>query len=594
MNTQIMTPESESFLARISANQSKMKLREAALLARANAGSCGKWRKLPYAVAFMVLALLLLAGSVFAPPGFWASVGAATAMGSFLLCVYYAIAFDPALLKQTAMFFAQAEEKFAARASVEETQNLATVQISQREAAARQRANEILSSGEGLDAIKQYYANSLETVRADRLEFQTRCASASKLMEVADHEVRDAVTRFDDHARRWWPGRLVPAYARAAASQWISALEKRAAARFDQNVFSAAIQGYERLATFLAGSAGECANAQTETTAAAVDAAGRIDSAKKQQNITGCNKQFPLPDDITQAVENQIESDESSIRHAIASRPADQSLADAIRDQAQKVAGSVPLPKTFNQFFGGLNGAKQLLLKQIDLQSSEFAIANPYAGRQRIRHRFLLVEGGDTSPVSKDVKVMSKDMIVRTVDHPRPEECLCVTEERFAPVGENHELLEGFRQFRNLPPEKRGPMVVAVEDASILLGYSPESAHDPSRPARLLFVALVLGLIERTGAECYKAVDHNDPNVPSFAKGVDQAISVLATDEALARRIEQAIDHLHSIEGADAIRKKLIDAKTKNWVPMAAIKRFRETLDAEIQRLTALRPMLAA
>jgi hypothetical protein len=196
--------------------------------------------------------------------------------------------------------------------------------------------------------------------------------------------------------------------------------------------------------------------------------------------------------------------------------------------------------------------------------------------------------------VSKDVKAMSKDMIVRTVDHPRPEECLCVTEERFAPVGENHELLEGFRQFRNLPPEKRGPMVVAVEDASILLGYSPESAHDPSRPARLLFVALVLGLIERTGAECYKAVDHNDPNVPSFAKGVDQAISVLATDEALARRIEQAIDHLHSIEGADAIRKKLIDAKTKNWVPMAAIKRFRETLDAEIQRLTALRPMLAA
>ena len=100
------------------------------------------------------------------------------------------------------MFFAQAEEKFAARASVEETQNLATVQISQREAAARRMANEILSSGEGLDAIKQYYANSLETVRADRLEFQTRCASASKLMEVADHEVRDAVTRFDDHARR--------------------------------------------------------------------------------------------------------------------------------------------------------------------------------------------------------------------------------------------------------------------------------------------------------------------------------------------------------------------------------------------------------
>ena len=588
-----MTPESESFLASISANQSKTKLREAALLARANAGSCGKWRKLPYAVAFMILALLLLAGSVFAPPGFWASVGAAMTMGSFLLGVYCAIAFDPNQLKQTAMFFAQAEEKVVAK-SVEETQNLATVQISQMETAANQRANEKLSSGEGLDAIKQYYANALETVRADRQAFQTRCASASKAMEVADRAVRDAAARFDDRARRWWPGRLVPAYTRVAASQWISALEKRAAVSFDQNVCSAAIQGYERLATFLAGLAGECAIAQTETAAAAVDAADRIDSAKKLQNITGCNKQFPLPDDIAQAVENQIESDEASIRHAIASRPADQSLAEAIRHQAQKVAGSVPLPKTFNQFFGGLNGAKQLLLKQIDLQSSEFAIANPYAGRQRIRYRFLLVEDGDMSPVSKDVKAMSKDMIVRTADHPRPEECLCVTEERFAPVGENHELLEGFRQFRNLPPEKRGSMVVAVDDASILLGYSPESAHDPSRPARLLFVALVLGLIERTGAECYKTVDHNDPDAPSFAKGVDQAINVLATDEALARRIEQAIENLHSIEGADAIRKKLLEAKTKNLVPLAAVKRFRETLDAEIQRLNSIRPALAA
>ena len=205
-----------------------------------------------------------------------------------------------------------------------------------------------------------------------------------------------------------------------------------------------------------------------------------------------------------------------------------------------------------------------------------------------------LVRLRDTSPVSKDVKAMSKDMIVRTVDHPRPEECLCVTEERFAPVGENHELLEGFRQFRNLPPEKQGPLVVAVEDASILLGYSPESAHDPSRPARLLFVALVLALIERTGAECYKVVDDNDPDAPCFAKGVDQAINVLAADEALARRIEQAIERLHSIEGADAIRKKLLDAKTKSLVPQAAVKRFRETLDAEVQRLTALRPTPAA
>ena len=59
-------------------------------------------------------------------------------------------------------------------------------------------------------------------------------------------------------------------------------------------------------------------------------------------------------------------------------------------------------------------------------------------------------------------------------------------------------------------------------------------------------------------------------------------------------RLEQAIENLQSIEGADAIRNKLLEAKTRNLVPLAAVKRFRETLDAEIQRLTTRRPALAA
>jgi hypothetical protein len=595
MQNQIMTPESETFLANISANQSKTKLREADLLARANVGTCGKWRKLPHALASMALALLLLAGSAFAPPGFWASLGAALAMGSFIIALYYALAFDHGQLKQTALFFAQAEDKVAAKASAEESQNLAAVQIGHMETAANQQANERLLSGDSLEAVKQYYAGALETVRADRQVFQTLSAAASKAIDAADREVRDATARFEDRARRWWPSRLVPAYTRAAASQWLSALGKRAAARFDQTACSAATEAYEHLAAFLARLAGECASAQTETAAAALDALAKIDSAKGLQNVTGCNKRLPLASDIAQAVEDQVKSDASSIRHAVASRPADQSLTEAIQQQALRVAATVQLPKTFGQFFGGLNGAKQLLLKQIDLQSSEFAIANPYAGRQRIRHRFLLVEGGETSPVSKEVKAISKDMIVRSADHPRPDEFICVTEERFSPIGESDELLEGFRQFRNLAPEKRGSMIVALQDdPDFLVTYSPESAHDPSRPAHLLFVALVLGLIQRTGAECYKIVDQNDPEAPSFAKGVDQAVETLAADEVLARRIEQAIENLYSVEGADAIRKKLLDAKAKNPVPSAATKRFRETLSQEMRRLDSPRPALAA
>jgi hypothetical protein len=41
---------------------------------------------------------------------------------------------------------------------------------------------------------------------------------------------------------------------------------------------------------------------------------------------------------------------------------------------------TVQLPRTFGQLFSGLNGAKQLLLQQIDRQSSEFAIAQATVG----------------------------------------------------------------------------------------------------------------------------------------------------------------------------------------------------------------------
>lgn len=537
-----------------------------------------------------------LGGCAFAPPGIVASLGAGTAMALLLLAMYYALAFDHTQLKQSAIILSQSEDRLAAKASAEESNALAFAQISQMQDATTQKANDLLTSGNSLDVIKAYYAEVLQTVRADREAFQALCANECKVIETADREVRDAGARFDDRSRRWWPGRLVPAYTRAAAARWISALEKRASARFNHASSSAAVECYDRLASVLAGLAAECAQAQSETAAAVVEAGSVIDSAKRLQNVTGCNKHFPLPDEIALAVETQVRSDEGSIRHAIACRPPGLSLGEAIRQQALKVAAAVPLPKTFNQFFGGLNGAKQLLLKQVDLQSSEFAVANPFAGRQRIRHRFLLVEGGEMSPVAKDVKAISKDMIVRTVDHPHPEEFVCVTEERFSPVGENHEVMEAFRRFRSQPAEKRGSMIVAVDekDEEFLVNYSPESAYDPSRPARLLFVALVLGVVHRTGAECYKVVDPNDPGCPNFAKGLEQAIQTLATDDRLARQVEQALDQIQSVEGVDAIRRKLLDAKSKALVPLVALKHYRETIDAEIQRLNSLRPALAA
>jgi hypothetical protein len=63
---------------------------------------------------------------------------------------------------------------------------------------------------------------------------------------------------------------------------------------------------------------------------------------------------------------------------------------------------------------------------------------------------------------------------------------------------------------------------------------------------------------------------------------------------SFAKGVEQAIENLYSVEGADAIRKKSLDAKAKNLVPFAAIKRFRETIGQELHRLSSTRPAMAA
>ena len=68
----------------------------------------------------------------------------------------------------------------------------------------------------------------------------------------------------------------------------------------------------------------------------------------------------------------------------------------------------------------------------------------------------------------------------------------------------------------------------------------------------------------------------------------------MATDGPLARQVEQAIEKIYSVEGGDAIRKKLLDAKTKNTVPSVAGKRFREVLSEEIKRQSSVRTTVGA
>jgi len=592
-NQNAFVPSADSLIANVSANQTKSKINEASALSRVNVASAGRWRKLPHAAAFFILVLLLLAAAAFAPPGVWASLCAMVATAMLLIGLYLAFEVDHDVLKQTVAYFAQAADKAVSQSAREECHCRAGEQISSTQNAADQQAGEMLAAGSSLEEIRQYYSDVLSQVRTAQQTAQDRHVAACKEAETREREARQAASVFDNRARRWWPGRLLPSSARTAALRWLSALDRNAATKLEQVSISEVIVAYHVIAESLSALAGEYSAARAQVTTSAGEAAAQIQTAREHQNITGCNKFVPLPDTIAQAVEDYVQANASAIRHAIASRPSHQSLSEAIQDQAEAAAEAVRLPHTFREFYAGLNGSKALLLKQIDRQSEEFAAANPVPGRQRIRHRFLLAEGGEASQVCKDIASLSSDMLVRMADNGNPNEFVCLTEERFAPVGELPEYIEGVRHFQGLTPEKRAATIVEVEDDQIITAYSPESGLDPSRPIRLLCVGLALEIVQRTGAECYKTVNRNDPNAPHWAKGFEDAIDKLTTDDVRARQIEHAIETRKSVEGADAIRKKLLEAKTKNLVPAAAIKRFREALDDEAQRLVS-EPSFAA
>ena len=595
MKLNTIIPSPEGLVASVTPRQAKAKLAESMLRARASVDTGGSWRKLPHAGGLVALALLLYAAAAFAPPGACASIVAMLATAALIAAVYYTLEFQPIVLKQAVLLMDQNLGKVFMKCADEEAQKLAaTLGAGVRDQVDRQAKDIVANQDGGVANLKEFYADAATIIRSHHEVLKLRLAGTGEALDAADKELRKAGAAYEERTRCWWPVRLIPGAARVPARQWIVAIEKGMNAKLDHTACARATEVCEDLSRLMSQGAEEYGRAKGEILGVVAQANLQIDSVRKLQNMTGCNKQFPLPDEIQHLVAENIAANKSSIRHGIASRPAGQSLTDAIRSQALAIIAALPLPQSFAEFYAQRNGDKQLLLKQIDQQSLEFSTAEKKPGSAPIRHRFLMAQGGETSPACKDVAKISRGMLIRTIDNPQASEFVCVTESRFEPCSEITEFLAGVREFQSLPVEKRALMVVEVEDDDTLICYAPESAHDAGRPTRLLCLGLLMGLVKRTGAECYKLADDNDADNAPFAKGFDQAVDALATDLELARELEQSLSNIYSVEGVEAVRTKVTEGKKLNLVPASACKSFRDALDEECQRLNASQNLFAA
>ena len=588
MNPNPNIPTPEALVASVSPRQAQNRVAESVLRARVSVDSVGSLRKLTRAVVFITIALLLGAGAVFAPPGAGASILAMFATAALIIGGYYVLEFDPGVLKQAMFLLEQNLGSSFLRAAETEARKLASDQIAGVLDRMHQEVSDMMANqGTSLAGLKGYYDDASATMRAVQDGLLRRLAGARQADEGADKELRKASAAFEERIRRGWLVRLIPAASRVPARQWIAAVEKSLSCKLEQIAAARATEVCDELSRLISMGVQEYAQAVGAVSGAAVEADTRIQGVRALQNLTGSNKQFPLTGEIEALVAAKVVAGESVIRHGIASRPPDQSVAEAVGVQAATIVAALPLPEFWEEFYGQRNGDRGSVLRQIDQQSLEFCNAETKPGSTQIRFRFLLAQGGGTSPTCKDVEKANGSISTRSIDHPQANEVVCVTESRFEPASIITEYLEAARQFQSLPADKRAQMIVEVEDDETLLCYAPESSHDAGRPSRLLCLGLLMGLVKRTGAESYKLSDRNDAGNAPFAKGFDQAVDVLSTDLALARQIEQGLGQVYSVEGVEAIRAKIAEAKTKSLVPKDAGKRFRDTLDEELRRLNA-------
>jgi hypothetical protein len=150
------------------------------------------------------------------------------------------------------------------------------------------------------------------------------------------------------------------------------------------------------------------------------------------------------------------------------------------------------------------------------------------------------------------------------------------------------------RILASLPPDQVAPMIVAADTDDAILGYSPESGHDPDRTSRLLVLGVALGIIERTGAETYRLRDVDDPKATHFSQGFQAALEKIAADRFLARRIESEIETVSAALGQENFRAKLTAAKGRNDVPSGFLKKYRGVLQSEIERIAPVNVQTAA
>jgi hypothetical protein len=268
-----------------------------------------------------------------------------------------------------------------------------------------------------------------------------------------------------------------------------------------------------------------------------------------------------------------LRSFRESLVKGAAGRPANELIEEALKDL---FSADLPWATTIETYVGSLNGETAFFADRLCKEAAEWPPSNPMPGRDRHRKFFVLATGGANSAACKALKERLPGAVgVVGLEH-IGDDLLVVAEERNVVLAELPEACACIDAFRALPAEKQALLVTAVEDASHVIDYRPDSAEDRDRPGRLLACALALGIVTRLSSQDYRFGSQ------LFAKGFRAAVVALALDQRLAGFLAAKVEEAVSRDGSAAVATKLKSAHEQPslFVPKDAAGEFQGALEA--------------
>jgi|CXWL01.1.fsa_nt_gi hypothetical protein len=304
-----------------------------------------------------------------------------------------------------------------------------------------------------------------------------------------------------------------------------------------------------------------------------------------QDGRTLAGKAVPSANAIAAGARRAVECELPGILRRLAAKAPNDNLVESISDEVQRIV-SIMADTT-----GGLRSWLDVdggVFGQIDSEAGEFCVSRVTPGRVQRRIRWVLCEGGASSPVFETIRRHSAGAIVRAIDHGDPSEIVVFTESRYEPGAEIVEFTDAISALDAVDADSKAAMITSVENDTLILHSRAEQGDDQREAERRLALAMAYQKVARDASERYRLLNGAASGRPRavIAQGFAEAAGEIHGDPQLADALSIAIEAYETTNGAVTAARAIDEAMTKpEFVPLAFHNRIREMLLIERDRL---------